>query len=109
VVESSSDSEGGPSSLWTPGPLSDLKMSNIYNRSAPEAPAELFRKDLISAMKIPDSEPLAPDEYWTISDTWKQEWESGVQVPVNPNSLPEPAVTVVGHRLLSPRRSEFKL
>ncbi|XP_052283046.1 protein Jade-1-like [Dreissena polymorpha] len=46
-------------------------------------PAELFRKDLISAMKLPDSEPLAPEDYLLIADQWKQEWERGVQVPVN--------------------------
>ncbi|XP_017781095.1 PREDICTED: PHD finger protein rhinoceros isoform X1 [Nicrophorus vespilloides] len=72
-------------------PMNDLK---IYNRTTTEAPAELFRKDLISAMKLPDSEPLAADEYWVITDQWKQEWERGVQVPVNPDSLPEPSVTV---------------
>lgn len=55
---------------------------------------QLFRKDLISAMKLPDSEPLSPDEYWVITDQWKQEWERGVQVPVNPDSLPQPSVTV---------------
>ncbi|XP_060564913.1 LOW QUALITY PROTEIN: protein Jade-3-like [Ruditapes philippinarum] len=46
-------------------------------------PAELFRKDLISAMKLPDSEPLAQEDYFLIADTWRQEWERGVQVPVN--------------------------
>lgn len=56
---------------------------------------QLFRKDLISAMKLPDSEPLTADEFWTISDQWKQEWERGVQVPVNPDSLPGPSVTVI--------------
>jgi hypothetical protein len=56
---------------------------------------QLFRKDLISAMKLPDSEPLKSDEFWVISDQWKQEWERGVQVPVNPDSLPGPQVTVV--------------
>lgn len=87
-----SSSQGGAS--WTPRPLSDIKISSIYNRSAAEAPAELFRKDLISAMKLPDSEPLSSNEYWVITDQWKQEWERGVQVPVNPDSLPEPVVTV---------------
>lgn len=29
--------------LWQLRPVSDLKMSSIYNRSASEAPAELFR------------------------------------------------------------------
>jgi hypothetical protein len=31
-------------------------------------------------MKLPDNEPLEPDDYWTVQDTWKQEWEKGVQV-----------------------------
>ncbi|XP_033632001.1 protein Jade-3-like [Asterias rubens] len=51
-------------------------------------PAEVFRKDLISAMKLPDSYQLLQDEYMVITDTWKQEWEKGVQVPVNPSSIP---------------------
>lgn len=69
---------------------------------------QLFRKDLISAMKLPDSEPLATDEYWVISDQWKQEWERGVQVPVNPDSLPEPTVTV-NHCATNEKAREFKL
>ena len=48
---------------------------------------QLFRKDLISAMKLPDSEQLNPEEYLLIADTWKQEWERGVQVPVNEEAL----------------------
>ncbi|XP_013149421.1 PREDICTED: PHD finger protein rhinoceros [Papilio polytes] len=94
--------------LWQLPPVSDLKMSSIYNRSAPEAPAELFRKDLISAMKLPDSEPLTPSEYWIITDTWKQDWERGVQVPVNPESLPAPKVKVIENPLPS-NFEEFKL
>ncbi|KAJ4448955.1 hypothetical protein ANN_00347 [Periplaneta americana] len=94
--------------VWTPRPLNDLKISSIYNRSATEAPAELFRKDLISAMKLPDSEPLSPDEYWVITDQWKQEWERGVQVPVNPDSLPEPTVSVNQCPNIRPHQ-EFKL
>lgn len=31
------------STAWQARPHLDLKMSSIYNRSAPEAPAELFR------------------------------------------------------------------
>lgn len=80
------------SSTWQARSVNDLKLSSIYNRSAPEPPAELFRKDLISAMKLPDSEPLTPSFYWLITDPWKQEWERGVQVPVSPDSLPEPHV-----------------
>ena len=43
---------------------------------------QLFRKDLISAMKLADAEHLEPDTYVTIQDSWKQDWERGVQVPV---------------------------
>merc|ERR1719228_1445508 len=53
----------------------------------------LFRKDLISAMKLPDNEPLNQEDFWTVTDTWKQEWERGVQVPVKPDGLPEPHVS----------------
>ncbi|KAK9751351.1 Enhancer of polycomb-like [Popillia japonica] len=91
---------------WQTRALNDFK---IYNRTTTEAPAELFRKDLISAMKLPDSEPLAPDEYWVISDPWKQEWERGVQVPVNPDSLPEPSVTVTHCSNSFKPQHEFKL
>ncbi|XP_047543513.1 PHD finger protein rhinoceros [Vanessa atalanta] len=94
--------------LWQLRPVSDLKMSSIYNRSASEAPAELFRKDLISAMKLPDSEPLTPSEYWIINDAWKQDWERGVQVPVNPDSLPAPKVKIILNPP-PPNFEEFKL
>ncbi|OWR53198.1 putative PHD finger protein [Danaus plexippus plexippus] len=94
--------------LWQLRPVSDLKMSSIYNRSASEAPAELFRKDLISAMKLPDSEPLTPSEYWVITDTWKQDWERGVQVPVNPDSLPAPKVKIIDNPK-PPNFQDFKL
>lgn len=60
-------------------------------------------------MKLPDSEPLSPDEYWVITDQWKQEWERGVQVPVNPDSLPEPTVTVNQNFATSKPHQEFKL
>lgn len=93
---------------WTPRTVSDIKISSIYNRSAAEAPAELFRKDLISAMKLPDSEPLSPNEYWVITDQWKQEWERGVQVPVNPDSLPEPMVMNIRSYPIK-LHTEFKL
>lgn len=66
------------------------------------------RKDLISAMKLPDSEPLAADEYWIIADQWKQEWERGVQVPVNPDSLPEPSVATLQETYFK-KRQDFKL
>jgi len=67
-----------------------------------------FRKDLISAMKLPDSEPLSHNEYWVINDQWKQEWERGVQVPVNPDSLPEPIVRSTTENYYKGRQ-DFKL
>lgn len=79
------DSRGTLSSKSCNGP----PLSKIYNSSfRNNKPAELFRKDLISAMKLPDNEQLYPDDYWIISDSWKLEWERGVQVPVNPDSIP---------------------
>ncbi|XP_037568530.1 PHD finger protein rhinoceros-like isoform X2 [Dermacentor silvarum] len=88
-------------------PLPLPPMSKIYNSSyRSNKPAELFRKDLISAMKLPDSEPLDSDDYWFISDGWKQEWERGVQVPVNPGHLPEPGVKVIKKKSKS---NDFKL
>uniref|UniRef100_A0A8C6I3W8 Uncharacterized protein n=1 Tax=Mus spicilegus TaxID=10103 RepID=A0A8C6I3W8_MUSSI len=54
--------------------------------------AIVFRKDLISAMKIPDSHHVNPDSYYLFTDTWKEEWEKGVQVPANPDSVPTPSL-----------------
>ncbi|CAG0885285.1 unnamed protein product, partial [Darwinula stevensoni] len=82
---SSTPSNSTPS--WTPKHFTDFR-----NSRGSEPPAELFRKDLISAMKLPDNEPLAPGEYWHVVDQWKQEWERGVQVPVNRETLPLPHV-----------------
>lgn len=70
---------------------SSLKLKDptrIYNFGYRKKPAELFRKDLISAMKMADSEQLNESDYITITDHWKEEWEKGVQVPVNPEALP---------------------
>lgn len=62
-------------------------------------------------MKLPDSEPLTSDHYWVITDQWKQEWERGVQVPVKPDSLPGPVVTLTSSNVSNSRRMhhEFKL
>lgn len=80
------------SSLAPQDPLTpSLKLKDptrIYNFGYRKKPAELFRKDLISAMKMADSEQLNDSDYITITDHWKEEWEKGVQVPVNPDSLP---------------------
>ena len=54
-------------------------------------------------MKLPDNEPLEADDYWQVQDTWKQEWERGVQVPVKPNGLPEPHVSAINPSCKSER------
>lgn len=61
--------------------------SRIYNFGIRKKPAELFRKDLISAMKMADSEQLNREDYLPITDAWREEWEKGVQVPVNPDAV----------------------
>jgi hypothetical protein len=50
-------------------------------------PAELYRTDFITAMKLPNTEILEENSYWIIRDTWRLDWEKGVQVPVKPDSL----------------------
>ncbi|XP_065670639.1 protein Jade-1 isoform X2 [Hydra vulgaris] len=50
-------------------------------------PAEVFRTDFITAMKIPDSQQLPSGQTIILTDTWKQEWEKGVQVPVGETPL----------------------
>ncbi|CAN0377526.1 unnamed protein product [Lampetra planeri] len=53
-------------------------------------PDEIFRTDLISAMKLPDSGSLVPGQFYLLADPWRPEWERGVQVPVCPESIPPP-------------------
>ena len=51
---------------------------------------QVFRTDLITAMKVHDSHQLNADEYYILADPWRQDWEKGVQVPVSPQSIPHP-------------------
>lgn len=46
-------------------------------------------------MKLPDYEVLNREDYILILDPWREEWEKGVQVPVNPSSLPESSVETI--------------
>ncbi|CAF0817225.1 unnamed protein product [Brachionus calyciflorus] len=62
--------------------------SNRFQRS--HKPAELYRTDFITAMKLPDTESLDENSYWIIKDQWRLDWEKGVQVPVKPESLSAP-------------------
>lgn len=75
--------------------------------SGHQKPAELFRKDLISAMKLADSEQLAPEEILYITDSWKQDWEKGVQVPVNEELIHEPNIKVMTEKVKG--QGDFKI
>ncbi|XP_053538529.1 protein Jade-1 isoform X3 [Ictalurus punctatus] len=69
------------------------QMSNSHHRRQDgKRPSEVFRTDFITAMKLHDSYQLNPEDYYVLSDPWRQEWEKGVQVPVSPESIPKPAV-----------------
>ncbi|MBN3302573.1 JADE2 ligase, partial [Amia calva] len=46
-------------------------------------------------MKLPDSHQLSTDDFYILSDPWRQEWEKGVQVPANVEAIPEPVVRVL--------------
>lgn len=72
-----------------------LNKARIYNLQDRKKPAELVRKDLISAMKMPDHENLNREDYLRILDPWREEWEKGVQVPVNAESLPQAKIKLL--------------
>ncbi|CAH1777727.1 unnamed protein product [Owenia fusiformis] len=83
-ISTSEDDDDDTESTNSP---SISKRENGRQASSHNKPAELFRKDLISAMKLPDQEPLAHGEFFRICDPWRQEWEKGVQVPVNAEKI----------------------
>ncbi|KAJ8276736.1 hypothetical protein COCON_G00084880 [Conger conger] len=68
---------------------------STWVRQEHKKPSEVFRTDLITAMKLPDSAQLGPEEFYVLSDPWRQEWEKGVQVPANVEAIPEPTVRVL--------------
>uniref|UniRef100_A0A3Q4BZQ2 Protein Jade-1 n=1 Tax=Mola mola TaxID=94237 RepID=A0A3Q4BZQ2_MOLML len=61
-------------------------------------PLQVFRTDLITAMKVHDSHQLNPEDYYVLADPWRQEWEKGVQVPVSPQSIPQPVARVLAEK-----------
>ena len=58
--------------LSGPGPITFFSHLHVS--------VQLFRADLISAMKLPDSMPLESGSFLTIKEPWRTEWEVGVQV-----------------------------
>lgn len=62
------------------------------NHAGASLSVQVFRTDFITAMKLPDSAQLGPDDFYVLSDPWRQEWEKGVQVPASLEAIPEPVV-----------------
>uniref|UniRef100_A0A4W3HAR5 Jade family PHD finger 2 n=1 Tax=Callorhinchus milii TaxID=7868 RepID=A0A4W3HAR5_CALMI len=84
---------------------------NPWIRQEEKKPSEVFRTDLITAMKLPESYQLNPDDYYILADAWRQEWEKGVQVPANSESIPEPVVRILPEFekiLLAPKEHLFE-
>lgn len=93
----SSDNES-PSTSFS-SCFQENRNKSTYTNDEEKKSAEVFRKDLISAMKIPDSQHVNQDEYYNFVDTWKQEWEKGVQVPANPETIPQPSLRVIADKV----------
>ncbi|XP_039566706.1 protein Jade-1 isoform X1 [Passer montanus] len=81
-------------STWSQHSRSQRRRTSC-SRDEDRKPSEVFRTDLITAMKLHDSFQLNPEEYYVLADPWRQEWEKGVQVPVSPGTIPEPVARVV--------------
>ncbi|CAL8283118.1 unnamed protein product [Lota lota] len=92
-LSSSEESDhGSNSTCWS------QHSQTTARRSAGLKPSEVFRTDLITAMKIHDSQCLSAEDFYILADPWRQDWEKGVQVPVTPHSLPQPIARVVCER-----------
>ncbi|XP_005409029.1 PREDICTED: protein Jade-3 [Chinchilla lanigera] len=94
-LSSTDSSDECPSTSFTSGPMYRNKSKIPKEHKKPD---EVFRKDLISAMKIPDSHHINPDTYYLFLDTWKEEWEKGVQVPANLDAIPQPSVRIIAEK-----------
>ncbi|XP_077396074.1 protein Jade-1 isoform X2 [Festucalex cinctus] len=89
---SSDDSDNASSSTcWS-------QHSSQARRRSRQKPSEVFRTDLITAMKLHDSHQLNPEDYYVLADPWRQEWEKGVQVPVSPQSIPQPSARALADK-----------
>nr|XP_033795017.1 protein Jade-1 isoform X1 [Geotrypetes seraphini] len=69
-----------------------------FSRHEDKKPSEVFRTDLITAMKLHDSHQLNSDDYYVLADPWRQEWEKGVQVPVSQESFPQPVARLIAEK-----------
>ncbi|XP_055000582.1 protein Jade-1 isoform X2 [Sorex araneus] len=89
-----SDANGSLSTTWSQSSRAPHRRGSC-SRHEDRKPSEVFRTDLITAMKLHDSFQLSPDEYYVLADPWRQEWEKGVQVPVSPGTIPQPVARLV--------------
>ncbi|KAK7144069.1 hypothetical protein R3I93_015045 [Phoxinus phoxinus] len=90
---SSNDSDTTDSHVTTSSKSSKNTGTNsTWVRHEQKKPSEVFRTDFITAMKLPDSAQLSPEEFYFLSDPWRQEWEKGVQVPASVEAIPQPVV-----------------
>ncbi|XP_012675075.1 E3 ubiquitin-protein ligase Jade-2 isoform X2 [Clupea harengus] len=69
--------------------------NSTWVRQEQRKPSEVFRTDFITAMKLPDSAQLGAEDFYVLSDPWRQEWEKGVQVPANMDAVPDPVVRML--------------
>ncbi|XP_051955285.1 protein Jade-1-like [Xyrauchen texanus] len=93
---SSNDSDTTDSHVTTWSRSSkNMGTKSTWSRLEQKKPSEVFRTDFITAMKLPDSAQLSPEEFYFLSDPWRQEWEKGVQVPANVEAIPEPLVRML--------------
>ncbi|XP_059376393.1 protein Jade-1-like [Carassius carassius] len=95
VPSTSEDSDNGSNSTsWS--------QHSKHRKQNGKRPSEVFRTDLITAMKLHDSYQLNPEDYYELADPWRQEWEKGVQVPVSPDTIPECTVHTVAEKCPAP-------
>ncbi|GMT21121.1 hypothetical protein PFISCL1PPCAC_12418, partial [Pristionchus fissidentatus] len=84
----SNDSESTTAS--SPKKRSHYMVSDVFSGK----PAERFRTDILTRIRtgdefIPVSDPGVPSSSLRLTDRWREEWSHGVQVPLNPHTLPQ--------------------
>eukprot|EP00062_Callorhinchus_milii_P012660 gi/632959933/ref/XP_007895904.1/ PREDICTED: protein Jade-1 isoform X2 [Callorhinchus milii] len=86
-----SDDNDSHSTSWSQHSKLQHRRSS-WSRHEDRKPSEVYRTDLITAMKLHDAHQLDEEDYYILADSWRQEWEKGVQVPVSPESVPHASV-----------------
>ncbi|XP_066429850.1 protein Jade-1 isoform X2 [Eleutherodactylus coqui] len=97
-LPSSSEDSDDNASLSTSWSQQTRSQHGRISRQEDQKPSEVFRTDLITAMKLHDSYQLNPEDYYVLADPWRQDWEKGVQVPVNPEFIPDPVARAIAEK-----------